>query len=177
VAVESPSFEWNAGKVPEDGTPSTISFVIKLVLGLLFLFLAYRNWQTRPQAGEEPEMPKWMAGIDPFTPGKALGIAALLAGVNPKNLGLTVAAALIIAEAGLSGRQAWLVLLVFVFIASLTVGIPVLYYIFASDSAKKTLDGWKAWLSTHNNAVMVALFLVLSLKLVGVRLTACLVRA
>ena len=36
---------------------------------------------------------------------KALGISALLAGVNPKNLGLTLAAALTIGQAGLGGGQ------------------------------------------------------------------------
>ena len=60
----------NAGKISGGGTPSTISFVIQLLLGLLLLFLAYRNWQTRPKEDEEPEMPKWMAGIDSFTPAR-----------------------------------------------------------------------------------------------------------
>ena len=36
-------------------------------------------------------MPKWMAGIDAFTPAKALGLGLLLAGVNPKNLLLAAA--------------------------------------------------------------------------------------
>jgi hypothetical protein len=48
----------NAGKVSAGGTPSTSSYVIHLLLGLLFLFLAARNWQKRPQEGETPEMPK-----------------------------------------------------------------------------------------------------------------------
>ncbi len=82
------------GKISAGGTPSTLAYILKLLLGLLFLFLALRQWRGRPKAGEEPQMPKWMATIDTFTAGKAFGLAALLAGVNPKNLALTLAAAL-----------------------------------------------------------------------------------
>ena len=83
---------------------------------------------------------------------------------------MVIAAALIIAEGGMTGAQSWVALLVFVLIASLTVGIPVLYYILAGDSAKKTLIGWKAWLTAHHNAVMIVLFLVLGVKLIGIGL-------
>jgi hypothetical protein len=157
----------SAGKISAGGTPSTIAYLIKLLLGLLFLFLAYRSWQKRPQEGEEPEMPKWMAAIDSFTAGRALGMSALLAGVNPKNLGLTLAAALTIAQAGLSGGQSAVALVVFVVIASASVAAPVLYYLVAGESAAKTLDGWKVWLQANNATVMFVLLLVLGAKLVG----------
>ncbi len=157
----------NAGKISSEGTPSTLSYVVKLLLGLLFWFLAYRNWQTRPKEGEEPATPKWMAAIDSFTAGRALGISALLAGVNPKNLGLTLAAAVTIAQAGLTGGQSAVALLVFVVIASATVAVPVLYYLVAGESAAKTLEGWKAWLLANNATVMFVLFLVLGAKLAG----------
>ena len=117
----------NLGKISTNGTPSTLAYVLKLLLGLLFLFMSLRQWRGRPKEGEEPHMPKWMETIDRFTAAKAFGLAALLAGVNPKNLALTLAAALSIAESGLSGAQSWIVLAVFVIIASLTVAVPVLY--------------------------------------------------
>jgi heme/copper-type cytochrome/quinol oxidase subunit 4 len=91
----------------------------------------------------------------------------LLAGVNPKNLALTLAAALSIAQAGLSGSQPWIALAVFVIIASLTVAVPVLYYLFAGQSAEKALNTWKAWLVSNNATVMFILFLVLGALLLG----------
>ena len=51
----------------------------KIVLGVLFLLLALRQWRNRPAADTEPEMRKWMAGIDKLSPGKALGLGLLLA--------------------------------------------------------------------------------------------------
>lgn len=160
----------NAGKISAGGTPSTISFVIKLLLGLLFLFLAMRQWQSRPKEGEQPQMPKWMEAIDDFTSGRAFGISALLSGVNPKNLGLTIAAGLTIAEASgsmTSSGQAWIILIIFIIIASLSVAAPVLYYLFAGESAAKTLNEWKTWLMANNATVMFVLFLVLGAKLIG----------
>ena len=157
----------NAGKISAGGTPSTTSYVIRLLLGLLLLFMAVRQWQSRPQEGEEPEMPKWMAGIDAFTPGKALGLAALLSGVNPKNLALTLSATLTIAQAGLVSAQPWLALIAFIVIASISVGAPVLYYLLAGEKAEKTLNSWKAWLSANNATVMFVLFLIFGVKLIG----------
>jgi heme/copper-type cytochrome/quinol oxidase subunit 4 len=157
----------NAGKVSAGGTPSTFANLIKLLFGLLFLFLAYRNWQKRPKAGEEAKMPAWMDSLDSFTSGKSFGMAALLAGVNPKNLGLTLAAALTISQGGLSGSQSWIALIVFVILASISVAAPVLYYLIAGSSAEETLTGWKVWLTANNGTVMFVLFLVLGAKLVG----------
>jgi len=157
----------NLGKISAGGTPSTLAYVLKLLLGLLFLLLAIRQWRSRPKEGEEPHMPKWMASIDKITAGRAFGLSALLAGVNPKNLGLTLAAALSIAQAGLSGAQPWIALAVFVILASLTVAAPVLYYLFAGQSAEKMLNSWKAWLVANNATVMFILFLILGAKLFG----------
>ena len=157
----------NAGKVMEGGTPSTIAYVIKLLLGLLFLVMAYRNWKKRPKEGETAPMPKWMEGIDAFTSGKSLGLAFFLSGLNPKNLALNLAATSIIAQAGLSTTQSWIALVVFVFIASLSVGIPVIYYLVAGSSAEKTLMGWKAWLVQNNATVMMLLLLVFGVMMIG----------
>ena len=157
----------NLGKVSTGGTPSTLAYVIKLLLGLLFLLVAIRQWRVRPKEGEEPQMPKWMATIDEFTAGRAFGLSALLAGVNPENLALTLAAALSIAQAGLSGAEPWIALAVFVILASLTVGVPVLYYLFAGQSAEKTLTSWKVWMVANNATVSFIVLLVFGVLLIG----------
>ena len=157
----------DAGKISAGGAPSTLSYVLQLLLGLLFLFLAFRNWKKRPAPGEAPAMPPWMATIDSFAAGKSFAMAALLAGLNPKNLGLAVAAALVIAEAGLTGADPWIALAIFVLLASITVAVPVLYYLIAGASAEKTLTGWKTWLIANNSTVMIVLFLLLGAKLIG----------
>jgi hypothetical protein len=139
----------------------------KLVFGLLLLWLALRTWRKRPAPGTEAELPKWMAGIDGFTPGKALGLGALLAGVNPKNLMLTLAAGTTLAGLGLSPGAAIGSLVVFVILASLSIGAPVGYYLLGGASAKDHLTGLKNWLGVHNDAVMTVLLLVLGVDLIA----------
>jgi Sap, sulfolipid-1-addressing protein len=56
---------------------------------------------------------------------------------------------------------------VFVILASLTVAVPVLYYLFAGQSSEKTLNSWKSWLVVNNATVMIILFLVLGVLLLG----------
>src|ERR1700722_1322906 len=80
----------------DGATSSTASDSVswgKIVLGVVLLALARRNWRNPPKPGEEPAMPKWMAHIDSLTPVKALGLGVVLAAVNPKNLILTMGSA------------------------------------------------------------------------------------
>jgi len=152
------------GEFDSDNGESTASAAIRLVLGLLFLAIAAKQWKGRPKPGDEPKTPKWMAAIESFTPLKALGLAA---GVNPKNLALTLAAAVTIAQAEISTSEAAISLVVFIIIASLSVAAPVLIYLTMGKKASKTLDGWKTWLIANNATVMFVLLLVLGVLLVG----------
>ena len=81
-------------------------------------------------------MPRWMAGIDAFTPGKALGLGLLLAGVNPKNLLLAAGAGSALAVTGPSAAEAVVALIVFVVVGSLTIAGPVVFYLAGGDRAK-----------------------------------------
>ena len=99
LAVASPS---NAS---DEGQPATWVSILKLVLGLLLLLVAVREWRGRPQEGAEVATPKWMRMLESFTPVKAAGAAAFLGSINPKNLLLIVAGAAAIAQTGIpAGR-------------------------------------------------------------------------
>jgi hypothetical protein len=123
-----------------------------LVLGALFLLLAGRQWRTRPAPGSDPPLPKWMAGIDVLTPIKAFGLGVLLAGVNPKNLVLTIGAAAGLCPARpLEQRRCRC----------------VVYYLLDGDKTKAALDELKGWLGVHNAAVMAVLFIVFGFDLIA----------
>lgn len=158
----------NTQDLSEDsGEPSALGSFINLALGLLLLWLAARQWRSRPKEGEKSEMPAWMASIDTFTPVKAMGLAALLSGLNPKNLALNLASMTAIGQAELTGGGAIIALLIFVLLSSLSVGIPVTLYLVGGKGVQHTLDGWQSWLAAHNNAVMAVLLLVFGVKLLG----------
>ena len=111
-------------------------------------------------------MPTWMAGIDTFKAPKAFGLAVLF-GLKPKNLILSAAAGTTIAQADLPGAQQGAALVIFIFLASVAIAIPVLYHAFGGDRAQRTMDGWKLWLQHNNAAVMTVLFLVFGFVLSG----------
>ncbi len=139
----------------------------KIVFGVLFLLLAMRSWRNRPAPGAQSEMPKWMAGIDALTPWKALGLALLLAGINPKNLMLSVAAGAGLATLGLSTSDTLASLLVFVIVGSLTIAGPVVYYLMGGDDAEARLNEMKEWLALHNDAVTAVVFLIFGVDLIA----------
>lgn len=139
----------------------------KIALGVIFLLLAARQWRARPAPGAEPALPKWMASVDTLAPAKAFGLGLLLAGVNPKNLLLAVAAAAGLAQLGLPAGDVVGSLVVFVAVASVTIAGPVVYYLLGGAKAKAELDELRGWLGLHNAAVMAVLFVVFGVDLIA----------
>jgi len=103
----------------DDGQPAAWVDWLKLVLGLLLLLVAARQWRGRPHEGDDAPTPKWMGALDAFTPVKALGAGVLLGTVNPKNLLLIVGGAAAVAQTGISTGDQVVAWAVFTLIASL----------------------------------------------------------
>ena len=151
----------------DEGDPAGWVGVLKIALGVLLLLVAARTWQVRPRGDREAELPKWMQTIDRFTAGKSIGFGALLSGVNPKNLLLTVGAAAAIAQTGIPAGEQAVALAVFIVVATLGPGIPVGIYFAMGDRAERLLESLKAWMGAHNAAIMAVLCLVIATKLIG----------
>jgi threonine/homoserine/homoserine lactone efflux protein len=147
--------------------PATWASLLQLALGLGLLYLALKEWKRRPKEGEVVEMPKWMASVETATPPKAIGLGAFLSGLNPKILLFNAAAAIAIAQADLPRGEALVPFLLYVLLASLSVIVPVIWYLLAQEHAAKTLAGWKAWLTVNNALVMAILLLVLGINFAG----------
>lgn len=141
--------------------------VVQLVLGVLLLLLALRQWRGRPKAGEEPALPKWMQAIDQVTFAKALGLGFLLSAVNPKNLLLAAAAGTDIGTADLDTGSIVVVIAVFTLIAASTILVPVVGYLIAADRLKAPLAALHGWLAKENAVIMAVLLLVIGANLIG----------
>ncbi|WP_022888972.1 GAP family protein [Agromyces italicus] len=158
------------GSVIPESDPNAskpIAGTIKIVLGALLLLLALKQWRSRPKPGEEAALPKWMAAIDQMNAGKALGLAFLLAAVNPKNLLLAAAAGVAVGTAGLGGGEITVALIVFVVIAACSVAVPVIAYLVASKQMAGPLESLRGWLVHNNATVMAVLLLVIGVAVVG----------
>ncbi|TQF67104.1 GAP family protein [Rhodococcus spelaei] len=147
------------------GNPTTAT--IKIILGVLMLGLAVKQWKGRPAPGAEPTMPGWLAAIDKVTPGKALGLGFALSAVNPKNLLMIVGAAVAVANLGVSGGAITVAGIVFTVIAASTVAVPVIAYFAAREKATVWLGELKSWLTANNATVMAVLLLVIGVVMIG----------
>ena len=148
----------------DDSEPAGWVAWLKIVLGLLLLLVAVKQWRGR---NVEKPAPKWMQSIDHFTPVKSAGVGLLLAAVNPKNLLLTVAAAAAIAETGIAPGQEAIALAVFVAIGSIGVGAPVFIYFALGERSAHILERLNSWMAANNTVIVAILMLIIGAKLVG----------
>ena len=76
IAIASTQ-DLSAGGEPSD----TVSW-IKLILGVLLILYAVKEWRSRQSPGSEPSMPAWMGKVDSMTPAAALRLALILSVAN-----------------------------------------------------------------------------------------------
>ena len=155
------------GGASSDGKPATWVNVLKLVLGLLLLLVAVRQWHGRPRPGQEVEAPKWMSSVERFSPGKAVGAGAVLSGANPKNLLLAIGAAAAIAQTGIGSGDQAIAYVVFALIATLGVAAPVVMFFALGDRSQRILAGLRDWMGQHNAVIMAVICLIIGAKLIG----------
>jgi FtsH-binding integral membrane protein len=150
----------------QDEDQSTVAWG-QVVFGLLLLLMGWQQWRTRPAPGEEIALPGWLSALDRFTPAKALGVGLLFSAGNPKNLMLTLTAAVTISASALTTGQQIATMGLFILIASAGVLAPMVVYLASGDSAARVLGGWRTWLAINNATVMSVLLLVLGTLFIG----------
>jgi hypothetical protein len=146
---------------------SEVAAWAELGLGVLLLALAVPQWRSRPRAGEERGLPRWMVAIDRFTAARAGGLGLVLSTVNPKVLLVCIAAGATIGGGGLSGVHATWSVVVFTITAASTVAVPVLAYSVGRARMTGPLEVLRSWLTAHGATTAATLLLVLGLVLVG----------
>ena len=151
----------------KSGSPATWVSWVKIVLGAALLLVAARQFRGRPKDSDEAALPKWMASIDTMKPLTVLGLAALLGGVNPKNLLLAVSAGASIAQTGISGADQAIAYAIFALIGTIGVGTPVVIYFALGERSATMLATLKDWMGRHNAVIMSVLCLVIGVKLIG----------
>ena len=122
---------------------------IQFALGVLLLTLAARRWSRRAATDARTTEPKWLGALD-----KMRTIVAFGLGMFWVNLVLVVAAALAVADAGLSHTDATLAYLLYALLATLGVAAILAVYYVNRARAEARLAGMRSWLTEHNAAVV-----------------------
>lgn len=146
--------------LPEDRSDGWMPILgtIKIALGAVFLFMAIRQWRSRPKKGMEVILPTWMQAIDKAGVMSAAVIGFVLSAVNPVNLLMLVSAGLTIGSSELRGGSLVIVVAVFATIAASTMVIPVVGYLLAARKLARPLELLRGWLARYN-AIIIALLL------------------
>lgn len=169
IAVAVTLFTLLADAVPSGGDegPQPILGVVQLLLGVGLLGLGWRQWRSRPAAGERTELPGWMSRIDQMSIAAALGMGLALSALNPKNLLAAAAAGANVGRAGLDPGQTVSVLALFCLVAATTVLIPTLLAVLAPSRTATALGGLRDWLAQYNTVIMVTLLVFIGVKVLG----------
>jgi type IV secretory pathway VirB2 component (pilin) len=169
ILVAIVAFTLLSSLLPQDeaGGPSVVAGVIKIVLGVLLLVAALRQWRGRPADGEQAALPNWMFAIDSMTPAKGFVLGFLLASVNPKNLLLAASAGLFVGSGQLTFGEAAVVVLIYTVLAGCTVLIPVIAYLIASARMREPLERLREWLVGNNATIMAVVLLIIAASMIG----------
>jgi len=147
--------------------PSTTATVLIASLGLMILGMATWVWTNRPLPGEEPELPRWLHSVVSLPPILAGGLGLALSVVSFKNLDMIISAVVLISQEKISVMEEVALLLIFVIVGSLGIGIPVVWYFRAGETAPATLTRWKDWLTVHNAKIVAGSLAFFGLLLLG----------
>jgi threonine/homoserine/homoserine lactone efflux protein len=148
------------GKPPAAHTdPSTAVLAVKLALGLALILLAARQWR---RIGHQRKPPAWMERLDRLSLLTAAGLAAFL-----QPWALVAVGAATVTGAKLSSAGDYLTLLGFCLLATSSFLYLELYATFTPAAAAARLQRLRTWLDTHQDQVLVAVFLLLGFWLAG----------
>ncbi len=153
--------------VGDSRDPSTLALVVKIVIGLALLRLAWRNWRGHSSPDKAQELPGWIASLESASPWTALGLGAFFSGLNPKNLAFILAAAVAIAQAELTAGEKFIPVAIYILLASCGVAAPVIWHAVDREGASATLAVWRSWLSANYALVMAIVLFLFGVVLVS----------
>ena len=144
-----------------NSNPSTGALAVKLAVGVVLVFIAYRRWGS--WGTSEPKgQPKWMRGIDRVNPLSAAGLAFLL-----QPWVLVTAGVATITEAKLSSTAQYVAVFAFCVWCTASYLVMETYAALRPEKVKSMLDALLGWITSHRDQVIVMLSLGLGLYLMA----------
>lgn len=156
-----------ASVLPHQGETSISAPYLLIVLGVVAVVLAARQWRGRPKKGDDLELPGWMAKVDGITTTSALVLGAFFGGIKPKNLLLSIGLGVSLEALALSSGEAAIVIVIVAFVASIPILVPVIIAFVALDRLSGTLDRMRAWMVQHNAAMVGTILLIVGVLLIS----------
>ena len=143
------------------GGKSPVVLTLQLVLGVLLLITAYKQWRNEDDPDGPP--PKWLTMIDSLTPLKAFGIGIGVLFLNGKLWVFTLSAIGIIDAAQLGQPSSTMAYLLFVLLAESLLLLSIVFRVIIPEKSKTLLEQASAWLTRYNRQIVILVSLVFGL--------------
>jgi hypothetical protein len=144
-----------------DSGKGPIVSTLLLVLGILLLVTAYKQWRKDDDPDAPP--PKWLTMIDSISPLKAFGLGFGLLLIGGKFWVFTLGAIGIIGQAQLGQPSSTVAYLLFILLAESLLLIPILIRIIIPKQSISLLEKTSAWLTRYNRSIIIIVSLVFGL--------------
>jgi Sap, sulfolipid-1-addressing protein len=138
--------------------PSLASLAVKIALGAFLLVIAIRH---RRRMGR-PKPLKWQASVDSMSPWFATALAPAL-----QPWGLIAAGAATVVEAKLASWESYLALFLFCVLASASYLAMEIYAAVRPEQSQAVLAGFRKWIDSHTDQVIIWGSLILGLWLIA----------
>jgi divalent metal cation (Fe/Co/Zn/Cd) transporter len=145
----------------ETSGKSLVVSTLLMVLGILLLITAYKQWRHEDDPDGPP--PKWMVMLDKLTPLKAFGMGAGLVLISGKFWVFTLSAIGVIEEAQLGQPSSTITFLLFVLLAQSLLLLAILIRVIVPKQSKAILETSSAWLTRYNRPIVLVVSLVFGL--------------
>jgi hypothetical protein len=142
--------------------PSLAALAVKIALGVVLLFFAWRRYRRLGQPRRPKKTPKWQTGIDAMSPLYAMGLAPF---VQP--WGLIAAGVATIVGAKLASWQDYLAIALFCLLATGTYLAMEIYAVRRQEQTRAFLLRVRTWIDTHTDVLIVWISLIVGLWLIG----------
>ena len=152
-------FGWILSPDPGDaGGKSPVVSILLVVLGILLLITAYKQWRNEDDPDGPP--PKWLVMLDTLTPAKAFLMGAGLVLISGKFWVFTLSALGVITEAQLGQPTSTVTYLLYLLLAQSLLLIAILMRIILPGQSKPITENISAWLTRHNRTIVLVVSLV-----------------
>ncbi len=162
------NYSYTATETPAE-EPSLVGSIVLIILGLLLLWVSWRNWRKPPSIEKQP--PRLFTLLDKITPAKAFVIGAVVTVVNFKNLAIFMSSISVLLVSDLVLPSKLLIVLLDVLVFCLAVIVPVGIYFAFPETAGVRLNWIKQTLDTYSRPVGIwmplifgCIFLILGAK-------------
>jgi len=143
------------------GNPNPISSLLIISMGILLLWLTFRNWRKQPSIVKKT--PRIFAILDKITPIRAFILGVVVTVINFKNLAIFLSSVSVLIESDLLLPSKIIIVLLDVLVFCISVIIPVGIYIAFPEGAYERLNWIKETLERYSRPISIWIPLIFGL--------------